>query len=214
MKINDNDDITVSQQVYSLIRDDIINRRLGPGEKLTIKKLHEKYGASSSPIREALFRLQQDGLIEYRSNAGMKVAVFTKEDLSEIYMLLTEFDIIAMKASMTSSRKVGTLATLARSIKRSEENLATEAWNYYSDEFHMIFYSEAGNSRLTDAARKIRAQSTVFSSSYEKEPANRLEIFHQHQSIFNALKADDLDLAEKLLRSHIAASYIKALDTL
>ena len=55
---------TVSERIYTAIRNDILNKTLVSGEKLTIKKLHEMYGVSSSPIREALFRLQQDGLIE------------------------------------------------------------------------------------------------------------------------------------------------------
>ena len=50
---------TVSERIYTAIRNDILNKTLVSGEKLTIKKLHEMYGVSSSPIREALFRLQQ-----------------------------------------------------------------------------------------------------------------------------------------------------------
>lgn len=205
---------TVSERIYTAIRDDILNQNLLAGEKLTIKKLHEMYGVSSSPIREALFRLQQDGLIEYRSNAGMKVVEFTRQDMAEIYMLLTEFDVIALRAATTGDKKNGTIAALEMCLKKSEENLSTEEWNYYSDSFHTIFYEQAGNSRLTDAARKIRIQSTLFSKKYELQSENRQDILNQHREILKFIEEDNIQQAEECMRSHVAASYTKALATL
>ena len=116
---------TVSERIYTAIRNDILNKTLVSGEKLTIKKLHEMYGVSSSPIREALFRLQQDGLIEYRSNAGMRVIEFTRQDLAEIYMLLTEFDVIALRAATTPTRRLSTLAALELCMERAGLPLKT-----------------------------------------------------------------------------------------
>ena len=171
---------TVSERIYTAIRNDILNKTLVSGEKLTIKKLHEMYGVSSSPIREALFRLQQDGLIEYRSNAGMRVIEFTRQDLAEIYMLLTEFDEIALRAATTPTRRLSTLAALELCIERARASIENNYWNYYSDAFHSILYEEAQNGRLTDAARKIRIQSTIFSNQYEIKEENRREILKQH----------------------------------
>ena len=164
---------TVSERIYTAIRNDILNKTLVSGEKLTIKKLHEMYGVSSSPIREALFRLQQDGLIEYRSNAGMRVIEFTRQDLAEIYMLLTEFDVIALRVATTPARRLSTLAALELCMERARASIENNHWNYYSDAFHSILYEEAQNGRLTDAARKIRIQSTLFSNQYEIKEENR-----------------------------------------
>ena len=62
---------TVTEQIYSVIKQDILSQKLLPGEKLTTKALQDKLGVSSTPIREALTHLQQDGLIEYQPNIGM-----------------------------------------------------------------------------------------------------------------------------------------------
>ena len=193
---------TVSERIYTAIRNDILNKTLVSGEKLTIKKLHEMYGVSSSPIREALFRLQQDGLIEYRSNAGMRVIEFTRQDLAEIYMLLTEFDVIAL------------LAALELCMERTRASIENDYWNYYSDAFHSILYEEAQNGRLTDAARKIRIQSTIFSNQYEIKEENRREILKQHEEILSAIRDNRLDRAEDLMRTHVGSSYAKALSIL
>lgn len=205
---------TVSERIYTAIRNDILNKTLLSGEKLTIKKLHEMYGVSSSPIREALFRLQQDGLIEYRSNAGMKVIEFTRQDLSEIYMLLTEFDVIALRAATTPTRRLSTLAALELCMEKARASIENNFWNYYSDAFHSILYEEAQNGRLTDAARKIRIQSTIFSNQYEIKEENRREILKQHEDILSAIRDNRLDRAEDLMRTHVGSSYAKALSIL
>ena len=205
---------TVSERIYTAIRNDILNKTLISGEKLTIKKLHEMYGVSSSPIREALFRLQQDGLIEYRSNAGMRVIEFTRQDLAEIYMLLTEFDVIALRAATTPTRRLSTLAALELCMERARASIENNLWNYYSDAFHSILYEEAQNGRLTDAARKIRIQSTIFSNQYEIKEENRREILKQHEDILSAIRENQLDRAEDLMRTHVGSSYAKALSIL
>lgn len=205
---------TVSERIYTAIRNDILNKTLVSGEKLTIKKLHEMYGVSSSPIREALFRLQQDGLIEYRSNAGMKVIEFTRQDLAEIYMLLTEFDVIALRAATTPTRRLSTLAALELCMDRARASIENNLWNYYSDAFHSILYEEAQNGRLTDAARKIRIQSTIFSNQYEIKEENRREILKQHEDILSTIRDNRLDRAEDLMRTHVGSSYAKALSIL
>lgn len=205
---------TVSERIYTAIRDDILNKTLVSGEKLTIKKLHEMYGVSSSPIREALFRLQQDGLIEYRSNAGMRVIEFTRQDLAEIYMLLTEFDVIALRAATTPARRLSTLAALELCMEKSRASIENNLWNFYSDAFHSILYEEAQNGRLTDAARKIRIQSTIFSNQYEIKEENRREILKQHEEILNAIRDNRLHRAEDLMRTHVGSSYAKALSIL
>lgn len=205
---------TVSERIYTAIRIDILNKTLVSGEKLTIKKLHEMYGVSSSPIREALFRLQQDGLIEYRSNAGMRVIEFTRQDLAEIYMLLTEFDVIALRAATTPTRRLSTLAALELCMERARASIENNYWNYYSDAFHSILYEEAQNGRLTDAARKIRIQSTIFSNQYEIKEENRREILKQHEDILSAIRDNRLDRAEDLMRTHVGSSYAKALSIL
>lgn len=205
---------TVSERIYTAIRNDILNKTLLSGEKLTIKKLHEMYGVSSSPIQEALFRLQQDGLIEYRSNAGMRVIEFTRQDLAEIYMLLTEFDVIALRAATTPTRRLSTLAALELCIERARASIENNLWNYYSDAFHSILYEEAQNGRLTDAARKIRIQSTIFSNQYEIKEENRREILKQHEDILSAIRDNQLDRAEDLMRTHVGSSYAKALSIL
>ena len=99
-------------------------------------------------------------------------------------------------------------------MERARATIENKLWNYYSDAFHSILYEEAQNGRLTDAARKIRIQSTIFSNQYEIKEENRREILKQHEEILNAIRDNRLDRAEDLMRTHVGSSYAKALSIL
>lgn len=201
---------TVTEQIYQEIKKDILTHRMKPGEKLTIKKLNEIYGVSSSPIREALTRLQQDGLIDYRPNIGMSVIVMTEKDINEIFLLTAEFDIIAMKGAYYSQHKDELLSDLENVLEQSKDVNCSD-WNKLSDEFHLLFFKYADNSRLSEAAKKIRMQSTILSNAYEEVEENRNEIWNQHNAIFMELKDGKVEEAEKLLRKHLMSSREKAI---
>jgi DNA-binding GntR family transcriptional regulator len=206
---------TVTEQLYIEIRDEILSGELEPGEKLTIKKLHERYGVSSSPIREALTRLQQDGLIEYRPNIGMSVIELTKKDLQEIFDLTIELDIIAMKFAMRAGKRDELISELDKIQDESRRCSADDSrWNELSDMFHLVFYDHANNSRLSNAAANIRMQFTIFSNAYEKVPENKDEIIDQHETVLDRLRGGDMEGAEAAMRTHLESSHAKALQVL
>ncbi len=208
---------TVTEQIYSVIKQDILSQKLLPGEKLTTKALQDKLGVSSTPIREALTHLQQDGLIEYQPNIGMRVVKLSRKDLEDIFSLMIEFDVVAMRFSCRSgSRKdlVEALRQVQLQAARSLEDGDVEQWEALSDDFHLAFYRFADNSRLNIAAERTRMQFTIFSNAYQRDEENRREIQCEHDQILRYLEAGDDKAAEDALRSHSAASLTKALELL
>jgi len=207
---------TVTEQIYNEIRNAIMTQEIPAGEKLTVKMLHEMYGVSSSPIREALTMLKEDGLIEYKPNVGMSVIVMTAKDVDEIFDLMAEMDVIAMSFSF----KNGHGNELIRAMKENLEKLASypandkaddDEWIRLSDNFHLLMYDYADNSRLTIAARKIRAQMTVFSNAYERIEENKSDIAEEHGKILAALENNDLEGAGEIMREHLMSSKARAL---
>ena len=88
---------TLSEQIYQILRNDILTQKIKCGEKLTLKILQERFQVSSTPIREALTRLTQDQLVSYYSNIGVNVIRFTSEDLREIYSFMGDLDGLAIR---------------------------------------------------------------------------------------------------------------------
>lgn len=86
---------TLSEQIYQILRNDILTQKIPCGEKLTLKLLQERFQVSSTPIREALTRLTQDQLVSYYSNVGIRVISFTADDLQEIYTFMGDLDGLA-----------------------------------------------------------------------------------------------------------------------
>ena len=93
---------TLSEQIYQILRNDILTQKIPCGEKLTLKLLQERFQVSSTPIREALTRLTQDQLVSYYSNVGVRVISFTADDLREIYTFMGDLDGLAIRYASAS----------------------------------------------------------------------------------------------------------------
>ena len=93
---------TLSEQIYQILRNDILTQKIPCGEKLTLKVLQERFQVSSTPIREALTRLTQDQLVSYYSNVGVREISFTADDLREIYTFMGDLDGLAIRYASAS----------------------------------------------------------------------------------------------------------------
>jgi DNA-binding GntR family transcriptional regulator len=107
---------------------------------------------------------------------------------------------------MNSPHKLEFLAKLNLLIQDSAETLASgdmTQWRVYSDDFHLIFYAYANNSRLEIAAKKLRAQTTLLYNLYQFESQNALHIQEDHEAINAALQIGDIQTAKTLFKAHL-----------
>ena len=141
---------TLSEQIYQILRSDILHQRIPLGEKLTLKNLQAQFEVSSTPIREALTRLTEDGLVRYYSNIGVNVIELSKQDLTELYQFMGDLDRLAILYSGNSPEHEQICKILEDNIchtlkleeKAQQSPLSkeeTEKWINYSDHFHLIF---------------------------------------------------------------------------
>lgn len=204
---------TVTEQIYLVIRNDILQQKRKMGEKLTVKQLQDQLGVSSTPIREALTRLQQDGLIEYQPNVGMRVVTMDERDLREIFQLMTEFDCIAMRLACQSPERAEMLRRLTHMQETAAQCLRggdLEKWEELSDAFHLEFYHFCNNGRLRAAAAKNRLQFGIFSNAYQHVEENQQAIQNEHDEILKYLMNNEDGRAIETLRKHAEASMEKA----
>ncbi|MCD8347929.1 MAG: GntR family transcriptional regulator [Lachnospiraceae bacterium] len=199
---------TLSDQIYEILRADILSRKIAPGAKLTLKNLKEQFEVSSTPIREALTRLTDDGLVRYYSNIGVNVIELSREDLKELYQFMGDLDRLAILYSAAHPDQAAICQELEEAVTYTSEldsamEANTQNWIYYSDRFHLIFYDYCGNSRLKMAAEKLRSQLTIFSNIYETEPEAQSHIAEQHMQIFEAYRSGDFALAGDRMKEHL-----------
>lgn len=198
---------TLSEQIYEIVKNDIITKAIPQGMKLTLKSLQERFGVSSTPIREALTRLSEDDLVVYYSNIGVKVIELTLNDINEIFRFMGDLDSLAVRYAFETGNNDEILEKLRINLKISQEaidKLNSSNWNECSDKFHLIFYEYCNNRRLCASANKMRGQMTILSYNYERITEYQNNIENDHLEIYNALLENDIPLAEKRMRKHLS----------
>lgn len=196
---------TLSEQIYSILREDIINQNIKCGEKLTIKILQDRFQISSTPIREALNRLSQDGLIDHVTNVGAKVIDIKEKDIEEIYDFCSVLDTTALKLAVKSGNIDELISKLNDCIKLQEQFLEAEDiedFKVHSDNFHDILFKFADNSRLYDAALKIRGQLSILTNKYQNYTVAKSIVLIEHKGILEAIQNKDFDMAALLMTEH------------
>lgn len=211
MKLNKS---TLSEQIYQILRNDILTQKIKCGEKLTLKVLKERFQVSSTPIREALTRLTQDQLVSYYSNIGVNVISYTADDLREIYSFMGDLDGLSIRYAFKSPDQENLLAEAASILENGRKAAAlsdAETWSHYSDEFHLVFYRYCNNSRLTESAERLRSGISIFSNQYSQETQIQTQIDDEHQAIFDAYKNGDIEKAAQMMKNHLDDSLTYAL---
>lgn len=206
--------LTLSEQIYEILRADILTQKITLGERLTLNHLQERFGVSSTPIREALTRLTQDGLVDYNTNIGVNVISLTEQDLIELYRFMGDLDALAIRYCADHPAQESLIRELDEIIRFTERAEAadmlseeqTAAWIRNSDRFHLVFYDYCNNRRLATAAEKLRSQLTIFSNMYERQQQPQRDIHRMHKQIYDAYIIGNADGAATLMQKHLAQS--------
>jgi DNA-binding GntR family transcriptional regulator len=140
----------------------IIDGRLVPGEMILEQELAERLEMSRTPVREALIRLEQEGLLEIKPRRGARVLPISVDDMREIYQLLTVLEATAAHAAAKRKLDPNELAALEQAVADMDASLATEdmdAWAEADARFHALLVAASGNSRLMAVVATMVEQS-------------------------------------------------------
>lgn len=203
----------LGERVYLLLWERILDRRLSAGQKLSDVHLSEELGVSRTPVREALQRLAQDGILRSEPHRGFYVASFSSRDVDEIYDLRAALEVMALQAAaprMPTALLERALAELdevdrLRAAAATDEDWAGAAMAFLATDrwFHHQIVELAGNSRLEAIVKGLWAQIAVFqqAGSYQRDWFGA-SVVH-HRQVIAALLAGDPALAAEGLRRHI-----------
>ena len=140
-----------ADEAYAELKSRIETNRYPPGHAALENELANELGMSRTPVREALVRLQQEGLVDVRPRRGMQVLGLSPQDMREIYEIIAGCEAVAVHllASQGPSEELG--AALGEPVGRMERTLETgdlEGWAAADEDFHRALFSMCGNSRL------------------------------------------------------------------
>lgn len=193
----------LNEQIYESLKTDILNHTIKFGEKLVNRDLREHFGVSSTPVRDAINRLYQDGLLEDISNVGARVITFTPERAIEINEVVSMLNVEAIRMSAKKSQPEKMLPVLRECVELQSKYIDDDRYFLYDKQFHMIFFDFCNNSRF----RQIYVQQQplweiLVKFYYSDETSAKLLAIQQHVQMIDAYSKGNIDLAQRYMDSH------------
>ena len=200
--------MTKAEAVYLETRSRILKGTLAPGSAVNQEALAADLGVSITPLREALRRLEMEGLIRLEAHRTMSIAPLTSRELDEMYAIRTELDPLAagLAASNVSEAQLEIIYQLARQKAANDPVLQLER----NRGFHRAVYSSCGNNALINLLEQLWDRTDRYRLILIREELLRRSTSQQeHIDLANALAARKADLAARLMRVHIERSHAR-----
>lgn len=191
--------------VFNTLRNAILTGELSPGERLMEIKLADKLGVSRTPIREAIRKLELEGLVVNTPRKGAEVANISAEDLRDVLEVRRSLEVLAISLACDKMTDE-TLELLYENIdafKHSIDAKATSDIASVDVTFHDIIYKATGNNRLIQILNNISEQMYRYRFEYIKNKESWNRLVEEHLNIYQAIKNRDKDLAVKSILLHI-----------
>ncbi len=202
---------SLKEKSYEYIKTKIVNCEYMPGDFLEEKLLISEIGASRTPIREALNKLEQENLINILPKKGVIVTDISYKDVVDIYelRLLIEPPIILMLKDSIDINVIKNFKDEVSTIKSDRE------LHIHDDKVHSYFTSLYANQYIDDLLSKIVTQNNRIRLLTTQKSSTCFEsTFNEHNSIFDALINNDFELASENLRKHLFNSKERTLNSL
>ena len=204
MKVDSNL-LSLEERVFVTLEEDILSGRLARGDSLGEKMLSERLGVSRTPVRSALARLSEEGLIESVANKGAVVIGITKEDIVDIYHIRMRLEGLA---SLIAASKMSAedLAQLLESVELSEFYIKknnTEKLKELDSEFHEAIYRATGNAPLCKTLSELHRKIKSYRKLSLTVPGRLEKSVAEHREIYEAIAAGNGELADKLTSLHV-----------
>lgn len=197
--------ISLPHQAYLEIKRRILDNELSPNVIMLEKELADLLGMSRTPVREALIRLSNEGMVEVRPRHGMRVLPLSADDMIEIYQILTALETQAAELVAEKGLTEDQLNQLNQSVDEMDqalENDDLEAWSKADERFHMLLVKFSGNKRLVNVVNTYFDQShraRLFTLRLRPKPLNSN---NDHREVVAAIEAGDAKKAAQYHREH------------
>jgi DNA-binding GntR family transcriptional regulator len=197
--------LTLADQVYSSIKQAIIRGDLGPGERLREVEVAASLGASRTPVREALSRLEQDGLVQSLKTGGSIVVELSINEMREIFDLIQVLETYAVKAA-SERISPNQLEKLDAVCSRAEQAVDSNYDNVseLNRTFHELVIEAAGSQRLKVLIGNLRSAMQPYRALTLHSNKFREQSVRDHRRIVDLLKNGDTASLGLLMAKHLS----------
>jgi len=198
------------EQAVTAVRAAIADGRMRPGVRYSVYQLAESLRVSRTPVREALLRLEEVGLIKFEARQGFRIQLPRSTDIAEIFAVRLALEIPAVRRTAELMRDAGTVPGLADAL-RTERMLmrdaaragAGHAFMRHDQRLHDLILEWAGNARSRSIVRGLRETTRLLGASTADRSRAVGDIDREHGPIVEAIVAGRPDDAAAAMRAHL-----------
>lgn len=205
LKMSANEYLPLRDVVFKTLREAILKGNLAPGERLMEIQLANQLGVSRTPIREAIRKLELEGLVIMIPRRGAEVARITEKDLRDVLEVRASLEELAigLACERITDEEIGELRRALESFREVlREGDVTKIAESDVD-FHDIIFSATQNARLIQIVNNLREQMYRYRLEYLKDYTTHDRLYKEHQQITDAVSDRDKERARKLIVEHI-----------
>jgi len=204
-KVNFNDYKPLRDVIFNTIREAIIAGELKPGERLMEVQLAEKMGVSRTPVREAIRKLELEGLVEMEPRKGAHVAEVSVKDIMDVLEVRASMDALAtsLAAQRITPEEVKELKHIFSQFVTNVEKENVNGTIKKDVEFHDVIYRASRNDKLLQISNSLREQVQRFRVIYLKGYGSTNDVIKEHEQIIEAITTNNIEMAQAIAYDHI-----------
>ena len=193
---------TTPDLIADELRAEITRGEPPPGQPLRQEELAARFGVSRLPVREALRRLESEGLLVVHPNRGAYVSQLDAEQVREIYDLrvMLEGDLLVRSVKRMKDDDIRAIENV---MLRAERQARGQAWSELDDEFHAALYEPAARPRQLAMVMSLRGTVKNYQHAHAALPASTREWLRDHRALVEACRERDSRKARRHLEDHL-----------
>ncbi len=201
-----------TDDVYRQLRADIISGLLAPGQHLVEDAIGSQFAVSRTPIRNAIKRLEADGLVAVESGRGAFVGSWTSQDAAEVLSIrgMLEPYAAALAAQRRTSEEIDQLVSICKKMETVEfarREGFRERLTHLNTDFHLRISEAARSPRLYNLCKNLTLPQMTFGIFREYDDDNLRRSLWNHRAIVSAIQQHDDESAHAMMNSHLRAAH-------
>jgi len=205
---------TLSETIYQALKKAVIDGELKPGQRLQEKEIAALFNTSSTPVREAFFRLAAEKYLVISARKEVLVQDTTHEEVRELYEMVRALDIPAMRKALLAitDDDIRELREMTKELGRLHDAKDHERYLEQNLRIHGRIWSSCGSAALCETLNELMAKIAIYRRKRDfapySDPASFEKSFRDHVEIFRLIEARDMAGLEKLIEVHWGEEFI------
>jgi DNA-binding GntR family transcriptional regulator len=200
--------LSLADQIFEALKEQITSLQLKPGTRLMVGELAKTFGASHTPVKEALRKLAGEGLIEIFPHRGTFVSQLSRKEIRELLEIRLALELYAgislINNGLNLPKNTNKLDTLIKKLTKALENNDNTKFALYDREFHLNMVKLTGNSRLSELHKSLTENPNMMRVYAYKFPERSRITIEEHEVILQELIKGDGNQLLKSIIGHLA----------